>query len=194
MDNKRDVPPADGPDANGGAGGDGVALGPNAPSVELLHARYRDRLRNYFAKHLGGGPDADDLVQETFLRLTKPDRLAGVDNVEAYVFQVARNLILERGRQRTVRAADAHVELPEEMEDSQVSSPERILGSRQELACVVRALQELPERTRAIFMLQRFEGFTYVEIARKLGVTPSAIDKQMTRAIAHLAKRLEDLK
>jgi RNA polymerase sigma factor (sigma-70 family) len=163
-------------------------------SVELLHARYRERLRKYFLKHLGGAPDAEDLIQETFLRLAKPDRLAGIENVEAYVFRVAQNLILERRRQRSVRRADAHVELAPEAIDDQVFSPERILESREDLQHAVRALQELPARTRAIFVLQRFEGMTYVEIARKLGVTPSAIDKQMGRAIAHLAKRFAELK
>lgn len=185
-------------DALGGADGTGDdARGfdapPSEPSVELLHARYADRLRRYFAKHLGRGQENEDLVQETFLRLAKPGRLAGVENVEAYVFQVARNLLLERHRRRFTRSASAHIELPPEMEDDQVFSPERILGSKEELACVVRALRELPERTRVIFVLQRFEGYTYVEIARKLGVTPSAIDKQMSRAIAHITKRLEEM-
>lgn len=164
------------------------------PSVDLLHARYRERLRNFFAKRLGSISDVEDLIQETFLRLAKPERLTGIENVEAYVFQVASNLILERGRRRAVRHAESHVELTDELEDVQVFSPERILTSREDLACVVRALQELPERTRAIFVLQRFEGLTYVEIARRFGVTHWAIEKQMTKAIAHLAKRLEETK
>lgn len=167
--------------------------GDDAASVELLHARYRDRLRRYFLKSLGDDPDVDDLIQQTFLRLAKPGRLIGVESVEAYVFRTASNLILERGRRSGARRANAHVELDPEVVDDQAISPERILESREDLARAVKILQELPTKTRMIFMLQRFEGFSYVEIAKKMGVTPSAIDKQMARAIAHLAKRFKEL-
>jgi RNA polymerase sigma-70 factor (ECF subfamily) len=164
-----------------------------APSIDLLHRLYRDRLRRYFLKHLGAtDADVEDFIQETFLRLSKPGRLDDIANVEAYVFQIAANLIAERARQRASRGETVHGGVDAEFKDETLVPAERALEARQDLAAIVRALQELPARTRAIFLLQRFEGMTYVEIAKKLGVTPSAIDKQMARAIAHLAKALKE--
>ena len=174
-------------------GSHAASRGEGEVSIELLHARFQHRLKGYFFKRLGASPDVDDLVQETFTRIARPHQLDAVEDAEAYLFQVAANLILERGRRGKVRAIDAHIELDPELEDARVFSPERILASKQELNAVLQALQELPERTRIIFALQRFEGLTYAEIAKKLGVTESAIDKQMGKALEHLTRRLEQL-
>ena len=52
-----------------------------------------------------------------------------------------------------------------------------------------RALHELPERTRVVFALHRFEEMSYAQIARRLQVSVSAIEKHMIKALAHLARR-----
>ena len=52
-----------------------------------------------------------------------------------------------------------------------------------------RALMELPERTRAIFLLHRFEGHKYSEMARQFGVSTSSVEKHMMEAIRHLKAR-----
>ena len=69
-------------------------------------------------------------------------------------------------------------------------SPERILLGREAYARMVEALQELPERARTIFVLNRFEELSAGEIARRLGVSVSTVEKDMMRAIAHLKARL----
>ena len=53
-----------------------------------------------------------------------------------------------------------------------------------------RALLELPERTRAIFVLQRFEGLKYKEIADRLGISASSVEKHMMSAIKHIFQRM----
>jgi RNA polymerase sigma factor (sigma-70 family) len=55
-------------------------------------------------------------------------------------------------------------------------------------------LLELPERTRQIFVLRRLEGLSYFEIGRRLGVSVSAVEKHMQRAVRHLAARTGDPK
>ena len=62
------------------------------------------------------------------------------------------------------------------------------LGQEQ-LRVVERALHELPERTRVVFTLHRFEEMSYAQIARRLQVSVSAIEKHMIKALAHLARR-----
>jgi RNA polymerase sigma factor (sigma-70 family) len=68
-------------------------------------------------------------------------------------------------------------------------SPERVLEGRQSLASVLRALDELDERTRDAFILHRLEGMRHSEIADLYGVSVSSIEKYIIKAIAHLAKR-----
>jgi len=170
------------------AGGEGAR--PPAISIEALTERYRPALLAFFRRRVNVPADAEDLVQEAFLRLAKPGRLQGIDNVESYVFQVATNLVRERARSRTARNADAEILLDLDIEDDQVFSPARIVESRDSVSRVLTALKELPERTRTIFILQRFEGLTYAEIALRLGLSQSAVEKNMSRALSHLTRRM----
>jgi RNA polymerase sigma-70 factor (ECF subfamily) len=64
-----------------------------------------------------------------------------------------------------------------------------ILEARQSLQTAVAALQALPERTRTIFVLRRLEGHAYRDIADQLGISVSAVEKHMVRAVQHLAAR-----
>ena len=54
------------------------------------------------------------------------------------------------------------------------------------------ALLELPDRTRIIFVLRRLEGMKYSEIAHKLGISVSAVEKHMLRAMSYLTERMRD--
>jgi RNA polymerase sigma-70 factor (ECF subfamily) len=53
-------------------------------------------------------------------------------------------------------------------------------------------LLELPERTRTIFVLRRMEGLRYQDIAQRLGISLSLVEKQMARAVAYLSQRMHD--
>ncbi len=72
----------------------------------------------------------------------------------------------------------------------EVIEPERVLVGRDDLKLALSALGELTERTQAVFVLQRFEGRKNKEIARELGISVSAVEKHMVRALAHIARRV----
>ena len=57
-------------------------------------------------------------------------------------------------------------------------------------AALVRALEELPERTRDIFLMRRYEGLAYGDIAERLGISVSAIEKHVAKAVAYIARRM----
>jgi RNA polymerase sigma factor (sigma-70 family) len=171
---------------------DGPAGSGRGVSIELLNERFRAPLLAFFRRRVNVADDAEDLLQETFVRLAKPGRLESVDNVEAYIFQIAANLVRERARRRAVRGSDQQIEIDESFADEQVFSPARILEGKDAIERIMVALKELPERVRTIFILQRFEGMTYQEVASKLDLSQSAIEKNMSRAIAHLARRMSD--
>ena len=82
---------------------------------------------------------------------------------------------------------DAYNETVHAVEDF---SPERVYSGREELGCLLTGLRELPERTRNVFLLARLENMKQAEIARRLGVSVSGVEKHLARAIAHLSQRL----
>jgi RNA polymerase sigma factor (sigma-70 family) len=156
-----------------------------------LSVRYGQAVRRFFSRRLRDGADVEDLTQEVFARLLKRAEIGDIANIEGYLFHTAANLLRERARKASRRPGDET--LADEAEyavSGEEFSPERILLGREAYARMVEALQELPERARTIFVLNRFEELSAAEIARRLGVSVSTVEKDMMRAIAHLKARL----
>lgn len=153
-----------------------------------LAVRYRPILARFFQRRVQPSADIDDLIQEVFARLARRGDLAQIAQLEGYVFQVAANLIRERasklGQQRVSQEGFTAGGSGEDF------SPERILLGKEAIAQVLAALHELPERTRNAFLLFRFEDCRHAEIARRLGIGVSTVEKDIMRAMAHLLKRV----
>ncbi len=142
-------------------------------------ASYGPALRRYFRRRVGPA-EAEDMVQDVFLAMSARQGQP-VENVEGYLFRIATNLISKRqGREAGRAALEALLESPEGF------SPERILMSKQEAAQVLAAIRALPPRTREAFIFHRFEEMTYPEIARRLGISVSAVKQLVARAIRHV--------
>ncbi len=151
--------------------------------VERLFLENRQKLISASWRILRSHDDAQDVCQEAFSRLlqtTDP-----IEEPKAWLYRTAINLSIDRVR----RKKPCSTLEPE-------SSPATTGAKRTEL--LDRALQELPERQRVVFLLRHEEGMPLVEIARILGVAPSTIGVHLTRALrtlwTKLAPYLEDLR
>lgn len=139
--------------------------------------------------------DVEDLVQDVFVRLAARPNVESVERLEAYLFATASNLLRDRHRRMTARAAGEHESYDESLHGvaQETGDPERALLAAQAVAKLVEALFELPTRTRAIYTLYHIEDLTHQEIAQRLGIAISTIERHMTRANAHLLRRMEGL-
>jgi RNA polymerase sigma-70 factor (ECF subfamily) len=159
----------------------------DGPLAELL-VRYRPILARFFQRRIRPESDVDDLIQEVFARLARRGDLAQIGQVEGYIFQVAANLVRERAHKLNRRDLSQEGFAAQAGEED--FSPERILLGEEAIKQVFQALYELPERTRHAFLLHRFEDVKHAEIARRLGVAVSTVEKDIMRAMAHLLKRV----
>jgi RNA polymerase sigma-70 factor (ECF subfamily) len=138
---------------------------------------------------------AQDLTQETLLRVIAAQRQRQVEQPESYVFTVAMNLLRDRKRldNRVAPLAFVHIDddLSGDLEGHLVEdlSPERVLLSKDSLDDVLRTLAELGERTRDIFILFRLEGMKQKDIAALYGIGRSTVEKHVMRATLYLAVR-----
>jgi RNA polymerase sigma factor (sigma-70 family) len=154
-------------------------------------ARFTPALRAFFSRRANAN-DVEDLVQEVLLRIQKRQPGAVVANVEGYLFEVAANVLIDRGRRDRTRRRSDHCELQELHHPVDDLSPERVLQGRETVARAMAALNELPERTRQVFILVRFEEMSYKRVAQRLGVSVSAVEKHVMKALRHLHARLRD--
>jgi len=169
------------------------------PSDEVwkdLNERFRGPLTAYFHRRLREGGDAEDLAQEVFVRLAaRPDRHNGL-TLEAYVFTIASSVLTDWRRSRNSRRAGMHQGLVDNDENVTVPSilvedrtPERVLAGKDALKDLEKGLAELSDRTREIFLLVRMEHIQHRDIARQFGISVSAVEKHVLKAIAHLSAR-----
>ena len=157
--------------------------------VEELSRRYNVALLRYFTRRGIAQHDAQDLVQDVFARLSRQDAFGNVDSVDGYLFATAANIAFDFFRRNKVRRDNPAIGFIESVQRTEDFSPERLLEGRQELDCVVAALNEMPERMRNIFILARLENLPRAEIAQRLGISKSLVEQQITLATACLADR-----
>jgi RNA polymerase sigma-70 factor (ECF subfamily) len=159
--------------------------------MDVLNRSFRATLVRYFERRTRDRAEIEDLVQQVFERLLKRGGVADLEQVKGYVFQTASSVLNDYLRHRRSRFADDH-DLFDEANHGDVDfSPEHVLLERERLAQATAILLELPERTRVVFVLRRLEGMKYLDIAARVGISVSAVEKHMERAVARLAERLE---
>lgn len=155
--------------------------------LESWSRRYRPALLSFFQRRMPPGADREDLVQEVFLRLARREDLAGVENIDGYLFQAAANVLKDWRRRGVRHAVDAHEPVEEDLPAEVDFTPERVLLGKDAVSALIAALETLPERTRAVFLLYHFDQLPQAEIARRLGIAVRTVENNMAKAHAHLA-------
>lgn len=140
---------------------------------------------------------AEDLLQETYLRVTRALNERTVDHLEPFVFQTARNLALDHLRARRIQSRTLLEDVPVDVVNNVVapqSSAEDAAHAGRMLERLNVSLQALSSRQQQIFMLSRLQGHAYQEIAERLGVSPSTVQKELKLIMAiciGVAERLD---
>jgi RNA polymerase sigma factor (sigma-70 family) len=156
----------------------------------------RDAIGRFLLARLGGADEAEDVLQDLYLHLRRVEPSDDLRDPAAYVFRMALNLARDRRRaQSRAGVRDARwIETRYEMAGCEPildqPSAEAVYGARQRLAAVERALDELSPRCRRVFLLHKFEGFSHRDVAERLGIARSTVEKHMNTALKHLIRRL----
>ncbi|MEM1132117.1 MAG: sigma-70 family RNA polymerase sigma factor [Pseudomonadota bacterium] len=180
-------------DSDGSASADDAASTSGyASRLKRLYDRYYDSLVTHLRSKYGAGPpDPDDVAQQTFEKLYERGLVKDIDNLEAFAWTTANNII--RSEHRAQRVRTRHAE--EEAQDADTGlfdefDPERVLMARQELDIVARTLREMPERRREIFIACRINGLTPEQAGRKVGVSRSSAVRHIAVATTMLVEAL----
>jgi len=166
--------------------GDRLARGDRAAFAELYDA-CADRVHHYLVVRLGSRDDADDLLQQTFLRMARaPRNLAKVDNLVGYVFTIARNeaarLLADKSRRHSASQLLAVDLFCEATSDGR--------AAREAAEELTAALERLPIEQREIVELKTSGGLTLAEIAEITGTPPGTVATRYRTAIARLRQWL----
>ena len=161
--------------------------------------REQSRLRNFIRRRVPDPLDAEDILQDVFYRLVEANRLLmPIEHVTGWLFRVARNRITDLFRKKEpenfseIEAVDEENELLqfEDLLPSPDAGPEAIYARRVLLDEMERALDELPQEQRAVFVAHEFEGRSFKELSAATGESVNTLLSRKRYAVLHLRERL----
>lgn len=164
-----------------------------ALAFDELIGEFRPALTRYFSRRVRDKDDIPDLIQEVFVRLVRRDDTTKLDSVRGYVFETAHSVAIDWLRRYESHRRGVHETFDAQLHGGADTATDQLLIDREDLDCVISALMELPERTRAVFVLRRMESMKFKDIAERLGVSLSTVEQHMYRAMAHLMSRLREV-
>ncbi|WP_180275790.1 RNA polymerase sigma factor [Sphingobium sp. IP1] len=170
-------------------GGSGDRNPVSVASIEALYRHESDRLIRFFARRTRHEAEAQDLMHDAFLHLSRA-------NIEGdplpYLFRIARNLLISRTR-RDARWRRLVSDAPIDEGRAFASPPEQSLNLEAE--DVKRQYQSvidrLPEKTRRIYLMHRLGGRTYIEIAQEMNLSVKAIEYHISSALKALVRGVD---
>ncbi|MEZ4828162.1 MAG: RNA polymerase sigma-70 factor [Bacteroidia bacterium] len=156
---------------------------------QSLFDKYYEAIRNFLYYKSGEITLAEDLTQEAFLILWKKRESINPEKAKSYLYTIANNLFLnEIKHQKVVLRFQQQPVSNVFWESPQFSMEEEEFKLRLE-----KAIGDLPEKNRSVFLMNRVEKLTYKEIADRLGLSIKAVEKRMHKALTELRKLSEKI-
>lgn len=164
--------------------------------------RERSRLRHFIRRRVADPGDADDILQDVFYALVEANRLfMPIEHVTGWLFRVARNRITDLFRKKRPESfSDAAIAMEDDeplpFEDllaSPDSGPEELYARNVLLDELQRAVDELSEEQREVFLAHELEGRSFKEIAADTGLSVNTLLSRKRYAVRHLRARLQSM-
>ena len=161
-------------------------------ALESLVNQYAAALYRVAYSVLRNAADAEDAVQETFLRVLRHrDTLDEVRDQRVWLIRIVWNIVLDRKRRAKTRPETDDVEELARVLPSAGLSAEQIAAAAQHHARVLACVDKLPSKEREVLMLSAFEELSSVEIAEVLRITESSVRSRLFRARNLMAEMLD---
>ncbi len=145
----------------------------------------KDAIERYLRKYLNSAEDIEDCAQEAFLRSFLAESREKIDSPKAYLFMAAKNVALNELAKRA-NSSTRHIEdmeNPTVIVDEKHVAADETLDSRRKLAVLAEAICHMPPKCRQVFIMRKVDGFRVREIAIKLNISVSAVEKHIATGL-----------
>ncbi len=146
-------------------------------------------LRNYLYYQCGDMQQAEDLMQDAFIKLWNNCKKVLVEKAKSFLFTVAKNAFYNQVAHKKVVLA--YEKAPHRTADHE--TPEYKIEEEEFMEKLQTAIDALPEGQREVFLLNRIDKKTYKEIAEMLGVSQKAVEKRMHKALVKMRKTIKNI-
>lgn len=153
---------------------------------------YRRDILGFLRSRVRGPEQAEDLLQQVFLRLMQRSDWSEIRNPEAYLRTTARHVLADFYRSQNARDQGIVLEFQEFRHADETWSPSDSLQSREFFDRLASVLGSLSPKVRKAFVLSRVYGYTYAEIGRALSISPRTVEKHVAKGLAWCFEHLSD--
>jgi RNA polymerase sigma-70 factor (ECF subfamily) len=143
-------------------------------------------LRGWLSRSTPSGVDPDDVIQEAYTILAELETVDAIRHPRAYLFQVARSVIMRHVRRARIVPIHTVDDLERLEHFDDAASPEQHTIDRDELRQLARAIAAMPLKTREAFVLRRVDGLPQREIAARMRITENTVETHISRGILFL--------
>ncbi|MGO2450250.1 sigma-70 family RNA polymerase sigma factor [Pseudomonas taetrolens] len=154
----------------------------------MLENYYRE-LVSFLSARLGNAQAAEDVVHDAYVRVLERTAAEPIEQPRAFLYRTALNLVIDGHRRNTLRQIEP-LDVLDTEERFFSPSPQVLMDHGQRLEMLQRALAELPAACRDSFLLRKLEGLSHLEIAERLGVSRSVVEKNIVNAMKHCRVRI----
>ena len=152
-----------------------------------LFDTYFDLVRNYVYYRSGDENLATDIAQETFMKIWEKKLKPDHKKEKGLLFKIAGDLFVSRYRKKQLELKFAS----NHREEYESDTPEEMLQYSELSEKYEKALKELDDKKRVVFLMSRNDGLSYKEIAQHLEISVKAVEKRMNKALNHLKIKLQ---
>jgi len=162
-------------------------------SVHEVIYQYHGALIKFLQRRLRVNEDAQDVAQETYIRMMKYEGANDIRSASSMLFRIAANVACDLERSSRCRQAKHHIPIDDAELVADQPSIERTLTAEKQFSRVSGAIDELPPKCKRVFLLSRVRGMTYPEIAKHCGISVKMVEKHISRALALCLKSMQEL-
>ena len=145
-------------------------------------------LERYLRRSWRDQCEVPDLRQDAYVRVYEAALREKPFNPKHFLFQVARNLMIDRSRRKNIVSFDSFADFDVEGVEGEQPDAEQLVSARQEIQMLMLALGELPPRCREVVTLRKVEGLSQREVAKRMGITEDTVERQVSVGVRLLRK------
>lgn len=150
--------------------------------LDTLFRRYACEVRSFMRRRVGP-QDAEDLVQDVYLRLLRRGDLDALQNPRSFLHTTANSVAADHYDKIQVRARHSIPGIDPDSRCSAEPALESTIAAAEQLDRIWAALSELPAPCRYVFLLNRIDGLTHVEVAQRLSISEKTVERYIKRAV-----------